>query len=453
MSGADELEPLTANPPPLRLRSTAALARGAIGGCIVLVLAVLLGRPDLVLLGTPLLLWAAAALARRARRGESEAVPGPVLRASATTVPEGGSAIVAVTTHPGLLTSVTLPLSAAAELEPGGGSLVGDGEARFAIRATRWGTVPVGPAHVQVTDAFGAFRAQRALAPMQLRVVPASAVLEAPAEVPTPTGASGAHLSRRRGEGTALADVRPFRPGDRLHRINWRVTGRTRTLHTNATFTEQDTDVLIVTDTLADVLPAPSAPAQAPTSLDMTVRATSAIARHYLATGDRVAVHDLGPLIGPVRAGTGPRQLRVLTDGLARAERDPSRARPVRRMPLVRPGTLTAVCSPLLSPRTIEQIGALVSLGADVVVVDTLPPSLGSAASLNAAEAGVGRSWRRGGRAWAEAWVLRRAERERTVHDLRAAGVPVTPWTGPGSLAPILHALAHARSAPRRRRA
>ena len=449
MSG-EKLEPLVANPPPVRLRPTSALARGAIGGSIVLVIAVLMGRPDIVLLGAPLLLWAAAALARRARRGEAESVPGPVLRASARSIPEGGRATVAVTTAPGLLTSVTLPQSSLLELTPGYGALIDDGEARFEVLAKRWGTVPIGPAHVLVTDAFGAFRAQRMLAAFQLRVVPASNVLEAPSDVPTPTGASGAHLSRRRGEGTALADVRPFRPGDRLHRINWRVTGRTRTLHTNATFTEQDTDVLVVTDTLADVHPSPTDP-DAPTSLDMTVRATAAIARHYLAAGDRVGVHDLGPLIGPVRPGTGPRQVRVLEDVLARAERDPSRARPVQRMPQIRAGTLTAVCSPLLSPRTLEQIGALVVLGADVVVVDTLPPSLGCGASLAAAEDNVGRG-RRGGRAWAEAWVLRRAQREQTIRELRASGVPVSPWEGPGSLAPVLNALARARTAPRRRR-
>src|SRR5699024_8708628 len=176
--------------------------------------------------------------------------------------------------------------------------------------------------------------------------------------------------------------VREFRPGDRLHRINWRVTNRTGALHTNATFTEQDTDVLIVTDTIADIVPAPWAGTDAPTSLDLSVRATAAVARHYLGAGDRVSLFDIGHLTGPVRAGTGPRQLRVLTDALSRAARDDGTLRPARRLRSVRPGTLTVVCSPLLSKDAIAQIGVLVAHGADVIVVDTLPPSIGDISAL-----------------------------------------------------------------------
>src|SRR5699024_5264282 len=117
-----------------------------------------------------------------------------------------------------------------------------DGSLRLRVSAQRWGRIRVGPVHVLVSDAFGAFRAQQRVPPLDVQVVPHSTVLEAPVEVPTPIGISGMHLSRRRGDGTALSEVRAFRPGDRLHRINWRVSNRTGTLHTNATFTEHDTD-------------------------------------------------------------------------------------------------------------------------------------------------------------------------------------------------------------------
>src|SRR5699024_11711622 len=106
--------------------------------------------------------------------------------------------------------------------------------------------------------------------------------------------------------GPALSGGRYRRPGSILYRINWPRTSLTGKLHTNATFTEQDTDVLIVTDTIADVQPAPWAPHDAPTSLDLTIRATTAVARHYLTAGVRVSLFDIGHLIGPVPAGTGP---------------------------------------------------------------------------------------------------------------------------------------------------
>lgn len=434
----------------LRTRPTAALLRAAVIGTAALTLALVLGRPEIILVGLPLMVWAVVALARRILRGEERTVAEPLLRVNRRSIEEGGTATVTVRTGPGVLTAATLPMPHHAELAPRHGSLAGDGTVGLRISAQRWGRIQVGPTHVMVADPLGAYRAQRSLPAAQVQVVPASTVLDAPVEVPTPIGVSGVHLSRRRGDGTALSEVRAFRPGDRLHRINWRVTNRTGELHTNATFTEQDTDVLIVTDTIADVVPAPWAEADEPTSLDMTVRATAAISRHYLTAGDRVSVFDIGHLIGAVPPGSGPRQLRVLTAALSRAGRDEHAYRPVRRLRSVRPGTLTVVCTPLLNKDTIAQIGVLVAHGADVIVVDTLPPSIGDVSVL------TGKAMRVDGqvsdRFWPEAWALRRLLRERTVRELREAGVPVTAWEGPTSLAPVLLSLSAARTAPRMRR-
>lgn len=434
----------------LRTRPTAALLRAAVVGGAALVMALLTGRPEIILAGAPLLLWAMVAIARRQLRGEAQAPVHPTLHVNRRSIEEGGTAAVTVRTSPGVLTTATLPMPPHADVAPRHGSVAGDGAVGMRISAQRWGRVRVGPMHVLVADALGAYRAQRTLPLAEVQVVPASTVLDAPVEVPTPIGVSGVHLSRRRGDGTALSEVRAFRPGDRLHRINWRVTSRTRELHTNATFTEQDTEVLIVTDTTADIAPAPWADGDAPTSLDMTIRATSAIARHYLTAGDRVSLFDIGHLIGPVPAGSGPRQLRVLTTALSRATRDEGVMRPVRRLRTVRKGTLTVVCTPLLNRDTIDQIGVLVAHGADVIVVDTLPPSIGDVAPLR------GKALRVDGRVsdrfWPEAWALRRLLRGRTVRELREAGVPVTAWEGPSSLAPVLLSLSAARTAPRRRR-
>ena len=434
----------------LRLRPTPALFRAVAIAGAALTLAVLRGSPALIAAGLPLLAWCAVSLARRTARAEENDVGGAHMRVTRPTVEEGGTSAAVVTTAPGVLTSVTLPRAPHVDLAPPCGSLAGDGSARIRITAHRWGLVPVGPAHVLVSDSFGAVRAQQTLPTLGVKVVPSASILDAPVTVPSPIGVSGAHLSARHGDGTALSEVREFRPGDRLHRINWRVTSRTGKLHTNATFTEQDTDVLIVTDTISDIQPAPWTAATEPTSLDLTSSATTAVARHYLTAGDRVSLFDIGHLIGPVRAGTGPRQLRVLTDALSRAGRRDSTLRATRRLQRVRPGTLTVVCSPLLEKAAITQIGELVSRGAEVIVVDTLPASIGDVSVL------TGRAPRAAGlspdRFWPEAWALRRLLRERTVRDLEEAGVPVTPWEGPSSLAPVLLSLTRARTAPRMRR-
>lgn len=471
----------------LRLAPTAAHTRALLTAVAFGILAVVLARPELLVPALPMLSWVVLAHVRRLWRGEGDedeadaggtdaggAVAGrteaggaeaggivaggsgpgpggPELRASTSRVLEGGTVRLHVRGIRGTLVCATFPMRSHADFAPRFGSAVGDGAVDLRVSARRWGNYDLGPAHVQVADAFGAFRAQQWTPALPLQVTPTSSILDAPLEVPSVIGLSGAHLSRRRGSGTALADVRPFRPGDRLHRINWRVTSRTGQMHTNETFTEQDTDVLLVTDTLLDLVPPEWADAEAPSSLDITVRASAAIARHYLAAGDRVALHDLGHLIGRVRPGTGPRQLRVLTEALSRARRDAGDARSARRLRRVRSGTLTVVMSPLLAPQVIEQIGDLVAQGADVIVVDTLPPSIGDASRLQGRPTRSA-SGRRSDRFWAEAWVLRRLLRERTVRELRERGVPVTGWEGPASLAPVLLSLAAAGSAPRMRR-
>lgn len=427
-----------------RSRPTAALVRAAVIGGGALALALLVGRPALIMAGLPLLAWAVLALARR------RPLPAPSVAVTRQVIEEGAAAAVSVRSEPGVLTAVTVPMRAHARLHPRLGSGAGDGRVRLRLSAQRWGRVPVGPMHVVLADPLGAFRAQTTLDAAEIQVMPASSVLDAPVEVPTPIGVSGLHLSTRRGDGTALSEVREFRPGDRLHRVNWRVTSRTGTLHTNATFTEQDTDVLIVTDTVVDVRPAPWAGDDAPTSLDMTIRATAAVARHYLAAGDRVGVFDIGHLIGPVRAGTGPRQLRVLTDALSRAAREDRSVRSSRQLRAVRPGTLVVVCSPLLGAPAIEQIGVLIAHGADVIVVDTLPPSIGDTSVLQGRALSI--DGKVTDRYWAEAWALRRLQRRSVVRELREAGVPVTAWEGPSSLAPVLLSLSRARTAPRMRR-
>lgn len=437
------------------LRPTAALTRGGLVSVLALGAALATGRVQVLVLGLVMLAWTVGALAEHVLRRPSAARPEVRLRRA--TIPEQATTAVDVTAPAGLLVSTAWPPLADLDTAPAGRASVSTPSTRLRLTARRWGRYELGPVRTVLTDPWGAFRHHENLACPPLSVVPDAPSLEAGLEVPQPIGMSGPHLSRRRGDGTALADVRPFATGDRLARINWRVTARTGHLHTNATFTEQDTDVLVVTDTLQEVggpTPARRAAsrptASSPTSLDMTIRATAAVARHYLAAGDRVAVHDAGTLIGDVPTGSGARQVRRIITALSRARRGAevlTRARPLRGL---RSSTLVVVCTPLLGTPVIGLIGDALSQGADVIVVDTLPPELGDVQALRP------RGRRDGGRQdryWEEAWVLRRLIRDSVVRDLRERGVPVTAWTGPGSLTAVLMAMAAAGTAPRMRRA
>ena len=60
-------------------------------------------------------------------------------------------------------------------------------------------------------------------------------------------GEVGAHRSLRRGDGTDIAGMRPYRPGDRLASIDWNVSGRLSAV--------QNDDVFIVREYYADEAP------------------------------------------------------------------------------------------------------------------------------------------------------------------------------------------------------
>jgi uncharacterized protein (DUF58 family) len=60
-------------------------------------------------------------------------------------------------------------------------------------------------------------------------------------------GEVGAHRSMRRGDGTDIAGMRPYRPGDRLASIDWHVSGRLSAV--------QNDDVFIVREYYADEAP------------------------------------------------------------------------------------------------------------------------------------------------------------------------------------------------------
>jgi uncharacterized protein (DUF58 family) len=430
-------------------RPTVALARALGAGAGLLLAAVLLRRADLVVLAAPLVLGAALALATR-----PTGRPRVALTVPAETLLEGGAATVTATVDaPDRLDVAALQLTLPPWLVPVNGpappvtaTTVPPGvrtEVPFVVRSVRWGRRQVGPVTLRASGAYGMLRWPREVTGVGASATwPLREAFVASDAVPRAEGLVGAHRSRRPGEGSDVAGVRPFVPGDRLRRINWRVTGRTGELHVTSTYDDRDTEVLLCLDSRQDLGEPPDS------SLDIGVRAAAAIAEHYLRAGDRVGLLDLGQRYRPVPARTGRghlvRLLDVLLDarGLAHrlwsGETTGGRGAGVlaaAELPgLAAADALVVLLSPLSSPASLAAVAALSRAGRSVVVVDTLPAGV---------RAGPGGDYRE---LAFRLWRLRRDADLRRVGEL---GVPVVRWSGAGSLDQVLRDVSRAARAPR----
>ncbi len=418
---------------------TPALARAVLLGGAFAILGVLTGTPTAVLLSLPFLLHGAWALVTR----PAEERLSVRARPTAVAIKEGEAVDITLTVDSERSGTIVAnwPSMPGVRFDPADGGAVHTGPLQDGTTVTveprRWGRYLVGPAQVAVTDPARAWRAAGRATPATIIVRPAAQPLEGAAGVARPIGVAGLHTSAAKGDGSALADIREFRVGDRLRRVNWRVTSRTRRLHVNETHTDRDTDVLIVTDSTYDV---PGIAPEDATSLDAMVRAVAAVAQHYIGFGDRVAMHDLGRRIRPVKAGTGRRQVAIISDSLSRVDRTASPGLAQRPLPRIATGTLVFFCSPLLDSGSLAELVKLRRLGGEVIAVDTLPESMGRVTTLRHPER---HSF------LIEAWVVRRLEREVAIRRLADLGIPVVAWRGTASLGGVLLAMAAARQAPR----
>lgn len=420
----------------LPIRPTPALVRSLILGTLLALGGIALGQRGAAVLAVPFVVHVAWALLTRPRGDAVRVRTRPALVA----VHEGDSVPVRmVSDRVGWWLAVSWPLSFGIRLAPRSGAVIDTTEATVVVEPHTWGRYLVGPPQVAILDASGSWRASAEATSAYVVVRPSAARLVGSSGITRPIGMAGSHSSTTPGEGSQLSELREFRLGDRLKRINWRVTSRTGRLHVATMLTERDTDVLLVMDTLHDV---PGLLATDPTSLDLAVRAVAALARHYLEYGDRVAVHDVGRRMRHVRAGSGPRQLLVTIDALSRIQRGTSPAFHTRPIRGVTAGTLVFFCSPLIDDSSTTEVGRLRQLGCEVVVVDTLPADIGTPTWLH-------RRRRRDASWLDEAWVVRRLERDEMFARLRQAGVPVVAWRGTSSLAGVLATMERSRRAPR----
>ncbi|RKR90243.1 uncharacterized protein (DUF58 family) [Micromonospora pisi] len=430
---------------------TRALGRAVLLTGLLLMGGVLLGRVDLVVLAAPFALGTAYALRRRPAEP-----PRIQVAAEDGTLVEGGVFAGVVTVgNPDLAgydlavvrtrVSPWITIREAGFAGPAGvgrplAFSVVAGEAvdlELTGLTTRWGRHPFGPAGVRAVACAGLLSSRPVLVdPQRVRVYPMTEPFDADEAMPRAAGLVGGHRSRRPGEGGELAGVRIFGPGDRLRRVDWRVSLRARQLHVAATLSDRDAEVVLLLDVLAEAGRSGGVRGTA-SVLDTTVRAAAAIAEHYLHRGDRVSLLEYGPAARRLRPATGRRQYLIALEWLLDVTAANSEHEPYDQVfgpQVLSSNALVVVLTPLVDTRSAAMLARLVRSGRFVVAVDTLP-------ELTAPP-------RRG--QWTEvAHRLWRLDRENTIGQLREHGVPVVPWAGAGSLDLVLRDVARLASAPR----
>ena len=390
-----------------------------------LIAALASGRPELALLSMPFLVFAGAGLILaqeprlaadieldRTRLLEGEAVVATVrLR-------NDGSDSVQVELAPVRSRNLALDPAGVVALDLPSGAVA---QVAFAAHPRRWGAHSVGPLVVRARDRLGVTTwAGRLGRRLDVRAFPREQRLR---ELVAPMRTQpflGTHVARARGEGIEFADIRPFRVGDRVRRINWRATARRGAPQVNERHPEHSSDVVLLLDTFEE------ARDQAGGTLDSAVRAAAGLARAHLARRDRVGLVDFGGTLHWLEPAFGITQLYRIIDALLASDIAFSYAwRNVDSIPLrvLSPGALVLAISPLLDKRSVALVTDLRRRGCDLTVIEVSPldhTSPGPSAADNVA------------------YELWRLQREALRARLQSLGIGVAVWERDGGLGPAL---------------
>lgn len=396
---------------------------------IVCALAVVLRRPGLLVVVTPMLVAAACGAASRP-------FSTPTVRQwlDHQTLREGEA-----TTYHALIDGTTDGIETVAavleprrwiELRPEHGQVavttgddVGTHSLSIIVRSTRWGNYTVGRALVVASSSWGAYRwfAPQGGPTPHLAVLPgASEDAARTAATAASPGLVGSHRSPRYGSGSEFATIRPFTTGDRLHRIRWPQSLRKGTLQVAATWADQDRHVVLVVDAVVDVGRSTGIDGTA-SSLDITVRAAAAIAAHQVGRGDRVSLVTVGSRrFHRVPPATGGRHLQRILMTLASIQPAGVLLGPDQIPKRLGRGSLVIMLSALRTPWALTRAVEMTAHGLLVVVVDCLPPDLEQRSASNAYESA--------------AWKIERLRREHQIRRAADMGIAVVPWRGSAAL-------------------
>ena len=412
-------------------RSTARLVGTAWLVAVLLLAGLALGLPELVALAAPFAVALAVGLARS---------PTPLVAVSVTLsadrAVEGDRVTARVqVASPRPLERVELTLHLPPAVTAAGSHRVavrigpgGSATAQLELTCRGWGAQRIGPVAVRARDRLGLVEhGGWAGGRVWLRVYPRPPRLHALLQPRRTLAHTGNQIARQRGDGIEFSDLRAFVPGDRVRRINWRVTARRGSPYVNLHHPERNTDVVLFLDSFRD------ARRDREGTLDLAVRAVFGLAAAHLGRRDRVGLIGFGGVLRWLTPGTGLTQLYRVVDALLDTEVVLSYAwkdldvLPRRMLP---PRAMVVALTPLLDPRAIRAVSDLAARGHDLAIIEVDPTGF--------APAPTDRVERLAHRLW---HLMREARRT----ELGLAGVPIATWAAGEPLDPVLAQLLGAR--------
>ncbi len=293
-------------------------------------------------------------------------------------------------------------LKAAMSIGAGGATV-----ARLPIEFREWGVYSLGELVIRTTDALGliardySFTVDCSLA-VRLHDEDARETLSPDRY----RRIVGGHLSAQRGEGTELADVREYRPGDPMKWINWRISNRRRQPWVTVRHPDRSTTVILLVDGFARRGP----------NLRAQANVAQALAGAHLAIHDRVGMLIAGPTHVWIEPQLGRRQEYRLADALLQLTTRHRSSDEVDLRRVIPPDALVVAITSFDDIRIlrilaeIRRRGRMLSVVEPVLSADELQSSSGSPKSLP--------------------FVRRIHELEREVRrrTLRQHGLVIVPW-------------------------
>ncbi len=240
-------------------------------------------------------------------------------------------------------------------------------ERRIRVRTTRFGLT--GPEWLRVTsrDLFGLTEvvAHYPLEPA-LRVHPPTERLLGLVPLHRVRTTTGEHRSRHRGDGTELAEVRPYRSGDPARRVHSRLSARRGRPMVLERHPDRSADAVIYLDSVQDI------GADLETTLRWTVAAASALSRRHLRAMDRVGMLDRGAGVRWLPPTLGRRALHDIVEVLLRTTTLSKRTVDFLVPPhqLIPPDATVFAISPLLSNVVLNDLQRLRRRGHEVIVIE-----------------------------------------------------------------------------------